>query len=106
MRFSGSNLFVNADVTGVLQAEVLDVNGRPIEGFTLDKSARVIGNGTRMPLNWRGVSLAQLAGAPVRFRFTLERARLFAFWVSRSVRGESSGYVAAGGPGYLGETDG
>ena len=54
LRYNGSNLFVNAEVTGVLRAEVLDVNGRPIDGFTLDKSARVIGNGTRMPLNWRG----------------------------------------------------
>ena len=106
VRFSGSNLFVNADVTGVMRAEVLDVNGRAIEGFTLDKSARIIGNGTRMPLNWRGVSLGTLAGTPVRFRFTLDRARLFAFWVSRSIRGESGGYVAAGGPGYSGETDG
>jgi hypothetical protein len=105
VRFNGSNLFVNADVTGVLRAEVLDVNGRPIEGFTIDRSARIIGNGTRMPLHWRDVSLAKLAGTPVRFRFTLDRARLFAFWVSRSIRGESGGYVAAGGPGYAGELD-
>jgi hypothetical protein len=105
VRFSGSNLFVNADVDGVLRAEVLDINGRAIEGFTIDRSARVIGNGTRMPLNWREVSLSKLAGTPVRFRFTLERARLFAFWVSRSVRGESGGYVAAGGPGFSGERD-
>jgi hypothetical protein len=106
VRFSGSNMFVNADVAGVMRAEVLDVGGRPIEGFTIDKSARIIGNGTRMPLNWQGVSLGTLAGTTVRFRFTLDRARLFAFWVSRSVRGESGGYVAAGGPAFSGETDG
>ena len=96
---------MNADVAGVLRAEVLDVDGRPIDGFTFDKSARVVGNGTRMPLNWIGVSLARLAGTPVRLRFTLERARLFSFWVSRSVQGESGGYVAAGGPGYASERD-
>jgi hypothetical protein len=105
VRFSGSHLFVNADVAGTLRAEVLDVNGRAIEGFTIDRSAPVTGNGTRMPITWRDTSLAKLAGTTVRFRFTLERARLFSFWVSRSARGESGGYVAAGGPGFSGETD-
>ena len=105
VRFGGSQLFVNADIAGTLRAEVLDANGRPIEGFTIDRSAHVTGDGTRMPLNWRDSSLAKLAGTPVRFRFTLERARLFSFWVSRSTRGESGGYLAAGGPGYSGEMD-
>jgi hypothetical protein len=41
----------------------------------------------------------------VRFRFTLTRSDLFAFWVSRNERGSSSGYVAAGGPGFSGSID-
>lgn len=106
IRFSGRQLFVNADIAGELRAEVLDASGRGIEGFTLDRSTPVTGNHTRAPLSWSGgASLERLAGTPVRFRFALKRARLYAFWVSRTAGGESGGYVAAGGPGFSGETD-
>ena len=104
--FSGSHLFVNAQVDGELQVEVLDVNGRALDGFTIDRAIPVSGNGTRLPAKWNGgASLARVAGTPVRFRFTLKQARLFSFWVSRSAQGQSGGYVAAGGPGFTGETD-
>jgi hypothetical protein len=106
LRFTGSHLFVNADVAGSLRVEVLDANGRPIEGFAADRSAQITGNGTRLGVRWNGgATLARLAGTPVRLRFTLSRAKLFSFWVSASERGESRGYVAAGGPGFAGETD-
>ena len=45
------------------------------------------------------MGLAVVAGKPVRFRFSLKNAKLFAFWVSKQKTGESGGYVAAGGPG-------
>jgi hypothetical protein len=105
VRFSGAHAFVNADVTGEIKAEVIGADGRAIDGFTLDRSRPVTGNGTRLVMTWTGSSLARLAGTPVRFRFHLKQARLYAFWVSRSERGESGGYVAAGGPGFSGETD-
>ncbi len=38
----------------------------------------------------------------MRFKFVLDRARLYAFWVSPSARGESRGYLGAGGPGFAG----
>jgi len=44
-------------------------------------------------------------GKPVRIRFYLVRAQLYAFWVSPNVSGESLGYVAAGGPGLNGSQD-
>ena len=50
-------------------------------------------------------SLAAFAGQPVRLRFILDRAELFAFWVSPSAAGHSRGYLAAGGPGYSRITD-
>jgi hypothetical protein len=46
-----------------------------------------------------------LAGQAVRLRFVLDRAELFAFWVSPSAAGHSRGYLAAGGPGYSRITD-
>jgi hypothetical protein len=35
----------------------------------------------------------------------LDRARLFAFWISPSAHGQSRGYLGAGGPGYAGSVD-
>jgi hypothetical protein len=99
--FSGAHLFVNADVDGELGVEVLDRAGRPINGFAGDAVVPVTGHGTRAAVGWKGGrSLGELAGEAVRFRFTLSRARLFAFWVSVSPRGASGGYVGAGGPGF------
>jgi hypothetical protein len=61
---------------------------------------------TLAEVRWKGVkSLASLAGKPVRFRFTLENAALYAFWVSEDKSGASNGYVAAGGPGFKGPID-
>jgi hypothetical protein len=106
LRFSGQHLFVNADVEGELRVEVLDRGGRVIAPFSADRCVAVRGNTTRQSIRWSGVpSLASLAGEPVRLRFTLSRGQLYAFWVSPSERGESRGYVAAGGPGYTRSRD-
>jgi hypothetical protein len=107
LRFSGGHVFVNADVEGELRVELLDAAGRTIAPFSSDAAVPVTGDSTRHRVVWRGApSLERLAGEHVRFRFHLSRARLFSFWVSRSRRGESGGYVAAGGPGFTGARDG
>jgi hypothetical protein len=105
LRFSGGHLFVNANIRGSIKAEVLDRNGRVIAPFSVDRCVALSGNGTRLPLGWTGASLASLAGQPIRLRFVLDRAELFAFWVSPSATGHSRGYLAAGGPGYTRTTD-
>ncbi len=46
-----------------------------------------------------------LRGKPVRFCFTLRDGSLYAFWVSQNATGRSDGYVAGGGPGFIGMTD-
>jgi len=99
--FSGSDLFVNAAVTGSLRVEVLDREGRVIEPFSAANAVPVTGDATRTAVGWRsGALLKTLSGEIVRFRFSLNRARLYAFWVSGSPSGASGGYVAAGGPGF------
>lgn len=106
VRFNGRFLFVNAEVGVELRAEVLDRDGGVIAGLALADCDPIKGGGTRVPVRWRGgPSLETLSGTPVRFRFVLNDARLFAFWVSPSPRGESRGYVAAGGPGLTGSAD-
>ena len=101
LRFSGGHLFVNAEVNGGIRVEVLDREGRALAPYSAANAASITGNGTRVPVAWgSGASLKELAGEVVRFRFTLNRARLYAFWVSGAAGGQSGGYVAAGGPGY------
>ena len=101
VRFAGRRLFVNLDSTaGELRAEMVDAAGRAIAPYTLANCLPVQTNDTLQEVRWRGAAdLAALAGRPVRIRFRLRHARLFAFWVSAGTDGESTGYVGAGGPG-------
>lgn len=107
VRFRGKYLFVNADAkSGDLRVEVLDEQGRVIEPFTKAMCVPMAEDSTLSQVKWNGVSsLAKLAGKPVRFRFLLRNASLYAFWVSPEASGASHGYVAAGGPGFTGPTD-
>jgi len=107
VRFSGKHLFVNADVDGgQLQAEILDEQGDVVNPFSLANCIPVTADKTLQQISWKGVEdLSELAGKPVRFRFSLSRGSLYSFWVSPDLSGASHGYVAAGGPGFTGPTD-
>lgn len=101
LTFSGRCLFVNASAGGELRVAVLDEEGRAIEPYSAGRCVPIAGDSTRHRVRWQDRdALHELAGQRVRFQFTLSRARLYAFWVSPSDRGESNGYVAAGGPGF------
>jgi hypothetical protein len=107
VRFSGKHLFVNADVgRGELSAEVLDERGRVVAGFARGDCQPARADRTSQAITWKEGDLAQLAGTAVKFRFHVWDGRLFAFWVSAGKSGASRGYVAAGGPGFAGPTDG
>ncbi len=105
--FSGGHLFVNADCRfGSLTAEALDENGVPIKGFEAEACRTLaLRDETKVELSWKGADLKTLAGRPVRFRFRLHCGVLYSFWVSPSARGESRGWLAAGGPAYSGLRD-
>jgi hypothetical protein len=104
--FSGAHLFVNASCSsGELAVEVLDDKGVVVPGYSTADCVPFVGDSTRHRITWAHRDLKRLSGRPVRFRFHLRRGELFSFWVSPSRRGESHGYVAAGGPGFPGPTD-
>jgi len=107
VRFGGSHLFVNAECRfGSLSAEILDEKGVPLSGFAAaDCTPIAHADKTKAELAFRGGDLSALAGRAVRFRFRLHCGTLYSFWVSPSTRGESLGYVAAGGPAYRGLRD-
>jgi len=105
--FTGHHLFVNAECRfGELSAEILDAEGRPLAGFAVE-DCRVLrfADTTKREIVFAGGDLGSLAGKPVRFRFGFHCATLYSFWVSASPKGESGGYVAAGGPDYPGLRD-
>ncbi len=105
--FTGGHLFVNAECRfGSLVAEILGEDGKPLPGFSAaDCAVFRQADSTKTELRFAGGVLSTIAGRPVRLRFLLHCATLYAFWVSPSAHGESRGYVAAGGPDYPGLQD-
>ncbi|MBN2455623.1 MAG: hypothetical protein JXB29_03655 [Sedimentisphaerales bacterium] len=80
--FSDKNLIVNIDTSAVgkAQIEILDENGKPIEGFDLANCDTIMGNFPNKIVTWQGKSdLSALIGKPVRLRFVMRAAKLYAF---------------------------
>ena len=91
---------------GTLAAEVIDADGKPFPGYAAaDCKGMVRIDATKQAMSWKGGDLARFAGRPVRFRFKLKVATLYAFWVSKDASGKSGGYLAAGGSDYQGVKD-
>ncbi len=107
LTFTGKHLFVNlAAADGELRVEALDQTGSVIAPFTLENGQPISGDAAAIPVKWKGITdLSQLTGIPVRFRFTLKNGALYSFWVSPNEAGASTGYVAAGGPGFGSDHD-
>lgn len=79
--FSGSVLRLNArtSAAGAIQVEIQDEHGHPVSGFKLDDMAPWFGDALGAPVAWKnGCDLSRLAGQPIRLRFSLKDADLFA----------------------------
>jgi hypothetical protein len=99
-------LFVNADAgRGELHVSILDRHGAELPGFGEAECRPLTGEGTAQQVTWSRRSLGELAGQDVRIRFNQRNTDLYAFWFSPSERGESLGFVAAGGPEFKGVID-
>jgi len=77
--FLGDTLLLNADaVGGAIAVEVLDREGRPIDGFGRDEAVVMTEDKIRHTLAWKGhKDLHQLQGRPIRLRLHLRSARVF-----------------------------
>jgi hypothetical protein len=108
VRFSGRALFVNADPRGgELRVEILDMLGRPIEQYSRDAAVPIRTDGTRHLVRWKTTDdVGALRDRIVQLRFFLSNGSIFSFWVSPSPEGRSRGYVAGGGPDFVGAIDG
>ena len=80
--FEGNNLRLNfsTSAVGSVQVEIQDIEGHPQPSFTLDACPEIFGDEIDGTVKWEGGGdLRSLAGKPVRLRFTLKDANLFAF---------------------------
>jgi hypothetical protein len=100
-------LFVNvACPDGQLRAEVVTQQGESVPGLSLSDCTPVTIDSTRAMVTWGSTrSLRPMSGTPLRLRFSISSGRLFSFWISPTVNGESNGFLAAGGPNYVGYVD-
>ena len=85
LTIAGGRLSVNADVRtgGSVRVAVLDGEGQPLPGLDAAGCRPVTGSGTAQAVTWEEADLAGAVerGAPVRLRFHVENADLYAFWI-------------------------
>ena len=112
VRFSGSDLLVNAQISqesypaqarnnrgeiidvdlgiGLLQAEILDLDGKPLPGFTAAESIAERHDKLRYRMRWQTVdqpvrTLADVPPQPVVIRFTLKNGDFYAFQIDDGI---------------------
>jgi hypothetical protein len=107
VKFTGNYLFVNVDgPRGRLYAELCGEDGKALPGFTRNDCLPITLDTTKYLVKWKnGESLQSFSGKPIRLKFYLTNAKLYAFWVSQNRQGVSAGATAAGGPGFKGNWD-
>ncbi len=80
--FSGNHLKINFDGSagGWVRVELLTQDGEPIPGFSGEQARRMVGNTVAKTVSWKDKrDLTALQGKPIRLRFRLRDAKLFAF---------------------------
>jgi len=79
--FQGKRLEINfsTSAAGSVRVEIQDAGGQPMPGFALADSAEIFGDELARVVTWKGGSdVSKLAGRPIRLRFVLKDADLYA----------------------------
>ena len=66
---------------GYIRLEIQDIGGQPIPGFKLEDANEIVGDEIARDVSWKGVhgsDVSQLAGQPIRLRFAMKDADLYA----------------------------
>jgi len=82
IRFKGRRLELNfsTSAAGSVRVEIQDANGKPLPGFTLADCPAIFGDAIERSVTWsQGTDVGALAGQPVRLRFVLNDADVYAF---------------------------
>jgi hypothetical protein len=80
--FKGNRLVLNVSTSAIANVfvEIQDADGKAIPGYTLAECPRIFGDELERPVGWKnGADVGKLAGKPVRLRFVLKDADVFAF---------------------------
>ena len=81
LQFSGKELVINfsTGAAGGIRVEIQDANGKAIPGYTLADAVETIGDEISRVVHWKnGSEVSSLAGKPVRLRFAMKDADLYA----------------------------
>lgn len=82
LRFTGNRLELNFSTSAVggIRVAVEDADGHPLHGFSLENCPVVFGDTVGRAVTWNGnPDIGALAGRPIRLRFELRDADLYAF---------------------------
>ena len=85
--FSGSQLELNASTSaaGGIRVELQKPDGTPIPGYTAEDCDEFFGDTVQRSVTWNGsASVEKLSGQPVRLRFSLRDADLYAYQFTRA----------------------
>ena len=80
-RFAGKELEINyrTSAAGSIRVEIQDPNGTPLQGFAVADCPELIGDEIERIVSWKGGSdLSKVTDQPVRLRFAMKDAELFA----------------------------
>ena len=89
LTFSGRQLEINysTSAAGSLRIEIQHASGKPLPGYSLANCPEIIGDDIERVVQWKsGSDISQFAGKPIRLRFLMKDADLFAI----RFRGSSS----------------
>ena len=77
---AGPAAAINArtDLGGFIAVDVLGADGAPLPDYYGDHAAVFRGDATRHPLTWKRGTINALPGRPVRLKFRMRNADLFA----------------------------
>lgn len=81
LRFAGKELVINyaTSAGGSLRVELQDKSGDPISGFALSDCRSLVGDSIEQTVHWsKGSDVSSLASQPLRLRFVMQEADLFA----------------------------
>lgn len=100
LKFNGTHFFVNANIIGSLQVELLDEKGNVLSGFSQNDCKIITGDVIKQKVEWKNnATLAILKDKNIKIKFYLTNGEIFSFWISPQSTGESHGYTGGGGPG-------
>lgn len=82
LTFLGNCLKINysTSAAGSIRVEILDMDGKPVPGFAMEDCPEIYGDRIEQSISWKsGSDVGKLAGKPIKLRFALKDADLYAF---------------------------